>query len=74
MICLPLALFIPISLIFNDPLNSAIEDPAEVVDSDGRDRFIVFKTVDKTAAETIGVDKLVCRQSLFFQRFEKRFV
>ena len=67
-------LFIPISLIFKNPLNSAIEDPAEVVDSHGRDRFIVFKTVDKTAAETIGVDKLVCCKSLFFQRFEKRLV
>ena len=67
-------LFIPISLIFKDPLNSAIEDSAEVVDSDGRDRFIVFKTVDKTAAETVCVDKLVRCKSSFLQRFEKRLV
>ena len=53
---------------------SAIENFAEVVDCHGCDRFIVFKTVDKTATDAVGVDKLVCRQFLFFQRFEKRLV
>ena len=67
-------LFVPIFFIIKNPTNSAIEDFAKVVDGDGCDRFVVFKTVDKTAADAVGVDKLVCRQSLFFQRFEKRLV
>ena len=55
-------------------LNTAVKKTAEVIQGDGGNRLVVLQSIQKTAADMITLDQLICSYPFFLHGFVEGLV